>query len=118
MRGRLLTLALLAIALPAIAEPGDAGRGETVYERCEGCHSPDANRVGPRHRGVVGRIAGSLADYNYSRGLKGAGFVWTDELLDKWLTNPQSLVPGAKMGFRLGDPQERADVIAYLNTLR
>lgn len=118
MRCRLLTLALLTLALPAAAETGDATRGETVYERCEGCHSPDANRVGPKHRGVVGRQAGSVANYNYSQGLKNAGFVWTDALLDKWLTNPQALVPGAKMGFRLADPQERADVIAYLGTLK
>ena len=118
MKHRLLALALFAVARLAHAEPGDAARGQTVYERCEGCHSPDANRVGPMHRGVVGRQAGSLPDYNYSQGLKTAGFVWTDALLDKWLTNPQALVPGAKMGFRLADPQERADVIAYLETLK
>lgn len=118
MTSRLPTLALLALASAAQAETGDAGRGQTVYERCEGCHSPDANRVGPMHRGVVGRKAGSLPDYNYSQGLRAAGFVWTDELLDKWLINPQALVPGAKMGFRLADPQERADVIAYLETLK
>jgi cytochrome c len=120
MRPRLMPLIALASILAANsrAEPGDAGRGETVYERCAGCHSPNANRVGPMHRGVVGRIAGTVPDFAYSPGLKNAGFVWTEDQLDKWLTNPQALVPGARMGFRLNDPQERADVIAYLKTLK
>ena len=94
---------------------GDATRGAQVYEdNCTGCHSLDANRVGPAHRGVFGRKAGSAAGFAYSPGLKKAKFVWDAAKLDKWLTNPQGFVPGAKMGFRLSDAQKRADVIAYL----
>ena len=96
---------------------GDAARGAQVYERCQACHSPDADRVGPRHRGVVGRKAGSISGFAYSTALKNAGFVWTEERLDCWLADPQKLVPGQRMGFRLNDPRERADVIAYLRTL-
>ena len=93
---------------------GDPARGETIYEACQDCHSLDKNDVGPRHRGVFGRKAGSLPDYDYSEALKSANITWNEETLDKWLTDPQAMVPGAKMFFHLDNPQDRADVIAYL----
>ena len=93
---------------------GDAARGEMVYQACQDCHSLDKNDVGPRHRGVFGRKAGSLPDYDYSEALKSANIVWNEETLDKWLTDPQAVAPGAKMFFHLDNPQDRADVIAYL----
>ena len=74
--------------------------------------------MGPRHRGVVGRRAGSVADYNYSAALKSSGLTWDEATLDRWLTNPSALVPGTKMFFKLDSPQDRADVIAYLEELR
>jgi cytochrome c len=109
---RLVFLIALA-ASPAMAE-GDADRGAKIYEGCQDCHSLDKNEVGPRHRGVFGRKAGSLPDFAYSPALKGAGFVWDEHTLDKWLTNPQAFVPGARMFYHLASPQDRADVIAYL----
>jgi cytochrome c len=93
---------------------GDPARGERVYEACQDCHSLDKNDVGPRHRGIFGRKAGSLPDYDYSQALKSANIVWSEETLDKWLTDPQAVAPGAKMFFHLDNPQDRADVIAYL----
>ncbi|HEY1385168.1 MAG TPA: c-type cytochrome [Dongiaceae bacterium] len=114
----LLAAAVCAGAAPAAAG-GDAGHGEELYNsRCVACHSPDANRVGPRHRGVVGRKAGSLADFNYSKALKGSDVVWDEQTLDKWLTNPQTFIPGQRMNFRVSQPQDRADLIAYLKTLK
>ena len=111
--------AVMALAaMPAKAE-GDAAHGQQIYEsRCIACHSPDANRVGPMHRGVFGRKAGSLLDYSYSKALKGADFVWDDATLDKWLTNPQAFVPGQKMNFKVAKAEDRADLIAYLKTLK
>ena len=104
-----------ALANTAWAGPaGDAARGETLYEACQDCHSLDKNDVGPRHRGVFGRKAASLPDYDYSDALKSANIVWNEETLDKWLTDPQAVAPGAKMFFHLDNPQDRADVIAYL----
>jgi cytochrome c len=100
--------------LAAAALTGDADRGEQVYQACQDCHSLDKNDVGPRHRGVVGRKAGSLADYPYSEALKSANITWSEETLDQWLTDPQTFVPGVKMFFHLENPQDRADVIAYL----
>ena len=93
---------------------GDPVRGEEIYQACTDCHSLDENDVGPRHRGVYGRVAGSLPDYSYSDALKHAKIVWTEETLDKWLTDPQAFVPGVKMFFHLDNPQDRADVIAFL----
>ena len=103
-----------AAELPA----GDPGRGKALYQACTSCHSVDENDVGPRHRGVVGRPAGSLADYNYSAALKASGLIWDPPTLDRWLTNPQALVPGTKMFFQLADAQQRADIIAYLQQLK
>jgi cytochrome c len=112
--------ACLAVAAlcSAAASAGDAAHGEEIYNsRCVACHSPDANRVGPRHRGVVGRKAGSLPDFNYSKAVKNSGIVWDEQTLDKWLTNPQAFIPGQRMNFKVADPTVRADIIAYLKTL-
>ena len=109
-------LALLAQAQAAI--PGDAARGKDLYQACSGCHSIEENDIGPKHRGVVGRPAGSIPDYAYSPALKGSGLVWSADTLDRWLTNPQALVPGTKMYFSIADPQKRADLIAYLAQLK
>jgi cytochrome c len=122
MRGRsphriraLGVAAAIAWATAAAAGPaGDPVRGAKVYGLCEACHSLDEDDVGPRHRGVVGRRAGSVAGYGYSPALRNAEFVWTPELLDRWLADPQGVVPGAKMFFALRSEQDRADVIAYL----
>ena len=81
---------------------------------CQDCHSLDKNDVGPCHRGVSGRKAGFPYDYDYSQALKSANIVWNAETLDKWLTDPQAVAPGARMLFHLDNPQDRADVIAYL----
>jgi cytochrome c len=93
---------------------GDATRGKALYQACSGCHSLDDNDIGPKHRGVVGRQAGTVADYAYSPALKASGLTWDPANLDRWLTNPQALVPGTEMYFLLADPQSRADIIAYL----
>ena len=103
-----------ASASALTAGGGDPDRGEALYQACQDCHSLDKNDVGPRHRGVYGRKAGSLPDYDYSDALKSANIVWDEETLDKWLTDPQSVAPGAKMVFHLESAQDRADVIAYL----
>ena len=114
MRRMFAMLAALAAGPAAAAPVGDPVRGEAIYQACTDCHSLDQNDVGPRHRGVYGRKAGSLPDYDYSDALKNATIVWNKETLDKWLTNPQAFVPGVKMFFHLDNPQDRADVIAFL----
>ncbi|HEX5379063.1 MAG TPA: c-type cytochrome [Phenylobacterium sp.] len=95
--------------------PGDNRRGAALYEsRCSACHSLDASRIGPSHRGVFGRRAGAVPGFAYTPALARSGLTWTAANLDRWLTAPTSLVKGTAMGFRLSAPQDRADVIAYL----
>jgi cytochrome c len=101
-------------SLAAMDINGDAARGKSLYQACQACHSIDENDLGPRHRGVVGRRAGSVADYSYSAALKGSGLTWDEATLDRWLINPSALVPGTKMFFQISDAQNRADIIAYL----
>ena len=116
---RFLAAAMLCAAAAPAAVAADAVHGEEIYNsRCVACHSPDANRVGPMHRGVFGRKAGALDNYTYSKALKGSDFVWNDETLDKWLTNPQAFVPGQKMNFKVAKAEDRADLIAYLKSLQ
>jgi cytochrome c len=93
---------------------GDAAHGAKVYQDCMLCHSLDKNEIGPQHRGVFGRKAGSVPGYDYSAALKTADIVWNETTLDKWLSDPQAFVPGTKMLFSLDDAQDRADVIAFL----
>jgi cytochrome c len=102
---------------PALS--GHAVRGAALYaSRCGACHSVDEDRIGPHHRGIVGRKAGGIGGYEYSEALAKAQFVWNRELLMKWLTDPERLVPGQKMGYRLDRAQDRADIVAYLGTLK
>jgi cytochrome c len=119
--GRLWIFAAVATLLGGTAlvagsanATGDASRGAELYQGCEDCHSIDKNDVGPMHKGVVGRAAGSVPGYNYSHALKTSKIIWTEENLDKWLTNPSKLVPGTKMFYAVQDAQDRADIIAFL----
>jgi cytochrome c len=123
--GTVAVVVVVAISIAAVAQStpsaaasttlrGDPARGKTLYQACAACHSIDENDVGPKHRGVVGRHAGTIADYTYSAALKHSEITWDEATLDRWLTNPSALVPGTKMFFKLDDPQARADVIAYL----
>jgi cytochrome c len=120
MRSDFLPAAVVAVAgavaaaVAAAQEGGDPVRGAVVYERCEGCHSLDANRVGPLHRGVYGREAGTVPDFAYSAALAGSGIIWEAATLDEWLKGPRQFIPGVRMTFSLSDPQDRADVIAFL----
>jgi cytochrome c len=111
-------LAVLLAGGRALAA-GDAAAGKRLYEeRCTACHSVDANRIGPMHRGVVGRTAGSVPGFGYSAAVKGSGIVWDERSLDAWLTDPQKLVPGQAMFFSVPVAKDRADIIAFLATLK
>lgn len=119
MRGLSFAAAVLLSAPAAWGAGGDAMRGKDAYEaRCGGCHSVAADRVGPRHAGVFGRRAGSVAGFAYSDALRKSGLTWDDETLERWLADPEALVPGQRMGYRLSEAQARADIVAYLATLK
>jgi len=92
-------------------------QGEALYDRhCTACHSLDRNRVGPKHRGVYGRSAGTVSDFRYSKALRALDIVWNEDTLDAWLKNPPAFAPGTSMGFRLNDPEKRRAIIAYLKS--
>ncbi len=93
---------------------GDASRGEVLYQGCQDCHSIEKNDVGPMHKGIVGRQAGAISGYNYSPALRNAKITWTEENLDKWLTDPQAFIPGTTMFYEVQNAQDRADLIAFL----
>lgn len=113
------TFAFILAAASAAASAQSTERGRSLYEsRCGACHSVDANRVGPMHRGVVVRKAGSVKDYVYSEALSQSRVVWTRDALRQWLADPEKLIPGQKMGYRVDQDADRADVVAYLATLK
>lgn len=117
--GLLLVGAQLAIAQSAPATTGSALRGKEIYEaRCSACHSVDAHRVGPMHWGVLGRKAGSATGYGYSEALSKSRIIWTRETLMAWLTSPEALIPGQRMGYQMDSANDREDVVAYLATLK
>jgi cytochrome c len=120
---RLLTLAALACLLPiAPAHPGDAAKGERVFQHCYSCHSVIAgeNKLqGPNLRGVIGRRAGTLPGFEFSPAMiaagKERGIVWNEKTLDAYLVDPEAMIPGTLMGpVRLEEEAERQDLIAYL----
>lgn len=98
-----------------LAGAGDAARGKVMFEkRCTGCHTMEADREGPRLAGVFGRKAGSVAEFTYSAELKNSGLTWNDATLEKWLSDPDLLVPDNNMNFSVPKAEERRDLIVYL----
>ncbi len=99
--------------------PGDVMRGAALYQaQCTACHAIDSNKIGPAHRGVMGRRIGSLPGYKYSDELARSRLRWTPQTLNVWLEDPEELVAGQRMGFQVDDAQQRSDLIAYLATLK
>jgi cytochrome c len=111
-----LSIGVLAVFALQPAAHADAARGAELYSaRCGGCHSIADNGAGPRHMGLIGRKAGTQEGFDYSRALKKSRIVWDQKQLDRWLSNPNALVPGNKMVVQLAsDPRDRADIIEYL----
>ena len=110
------TCPLGPVYAPAFAE-GDAAAGEKVYKKCKTCHSLEAgkNKLGPHLAGVIGREAGSVEGFKYSKAMADSGLVWDEATLDAFLAKPKEVVPKSKMAFAgLKKEQQRQDLIAYL----
>lgn len=109
----------LAIAL-ASAHAQDAAAGGMAFQQCAECHSPGtADGAGPGLKGVFGRRAAAKDGFAFSPALVASKIVWDDKALDAFLANPQKAVPGTSMAYGGDtDARERADLIAYLKTLR
>lgn len=100
---------------------GDAAAGKRMFIKCLACHVAvqGQNKVGPSLYGIVGRPAGSIAGFAYSAANKNSGITWTEEVMFAYLKNPQAYIPGTKMVFPgLPSGQDRADVIAYLKSVK
>jgi cytochrome c len=119
LRTTLTILAGAVCATLAIGASGkDAERGREAFEkRCTGCHALDKIKVGPPLRGVYGRNAGKDPQFTYSDAMKNTSVLWEESTLDRWLTDTESIIPENDMAFRLNDPADRANIIAYLRTL-
>ncbi len=111
----LLLSGALAVGASAAGAAPDAIRGEQVYARCMACHALAFDRVGPRHCGLFGRLAGSVPGFDYSPAMKSSHIVWNDKALDRFLVSPGKTVPGTTMTYDgIADPKDRADLIAFL----
>lgn len=118
-RPSLVLLLLAPLTLTVAAPPARADDpGETIFKRyCAVCHTvePGKNKIGPSLAGVVGRKAGTIPGYSYSDANKKSGITWSEEELEKYLTNPREVVPGTKMLFAgIKNPDDRKAVIGYL----
>jgi cytochrome c len=113
----LSALAVTLLAAGSARADGDAARGEKKFGDCAACHKLEAgaNNVGPSLHGIFGRKAGEIADFRYSPAMKRSAIVWTPETLDKFISEPQAMVPGNRMPYAgMASAGDRADLIAYL----
>jgi len=122
---RLLGVAALAAVSLPLAGPAhaqDAAAGEAVFKKqCYACHAviPGKKGIGPNLFGVVGRPAGSVPDFHYSEANKTSGLTWDPATLDRYIKAPKVVVPKTTMPYPgLADDRQRADLIAYLGTLK
>jgi cytochrome c len=120
MRGTARASAALCMTLWLIAAAhaeGDPVRGEARFQDCAACHklSDGSNDVGPSLHGIFGRNAGELASFRYSPAMKRSGITWTPETLNKFIADPQAMVPANRMPYAgMANANDRADLIAYL----
>lgn len=117
-----LLIASAAVISTAAAADGDAAAGRTLFQRtCQNCHAVEigVNKIGPSLWNVVGRQPATVPDYAYSDSMKANKTVWGPASLDAYLADPRGDVHGVKMFFKgLPEAKDRADVIAYLQTLK
>ena len=107
------------VDIKALLAMGDLAHGEKVFKKCSACHMIAAggkNMIGPNLWNVIGRTAGSVSDYKYSKAMVAYGKEWTFEEMNSYLIKPQAYIKGTKMAFAgLRKEKDRASVILYLN---
>jgi cytochrome c len=115
----LSSITLLAVAAVRV-QAQDAAAGGMAFQQCAECHSPgSADGAGPGLKGVFGRRAGGKDGFIYSPAMKKAALTWDDKTLDAFLADPRAVVPGTTMAYAGDeDAKERADLVAYLKTLK
>ena len=112
--------AVLALMIGAAGSvTATAADGEKVFRKCKACHAVDntKNKVGPHLVGVVGRKAGAIEGYKYSKAMANSGVTWDDAALDAFLAKPKAFMKGTKMAFPgLKKSADRTALIEYLKT--
>ncbi len=117
----LAALAAIGLTANAARADGDPALGKASFNKCAACHSvkEGENKIGPSLHGIVGRTSHSIESFSYSEPMKAYNVTWDAPTLDHYLTDPRGTVPGTKMIFvGLKKDDERANVIAYLETLK
>ena len=107
---------ILIILTVSIANTADLVKGKKVFKKCVACHSLEEgeNKMGPPLNNLLGRKAGSVKGYKYSKAMKNSGVVWNEESLDKFLTKPRKFIPKTKMSFRgIKKKSLRDDLISF-----
>ena len=108
------------VNIKALLAMGDMAHGEKVFKKCTACHMIAAdgkNKIGPNLWGVIGRKAGSITDYKYSKAMVAYAKEWTFEEMNSYLIKPQAYIKGTKMAFAgLRKEKDRASVILYMNS--
>ncbi len=121
-RSAVVLVGLLLTGLVTSADAADPTAGKSVFSsQCSICHSPQPgkNMIGPSLFGVVGRKTGSVSGFHYSPANQNANLTWDEATLDKYLQSPRTAIPGTTMTYAgLKDDGKRADLIAYLATLK
>jgi cytochrome c len=105
------------MSLPAAKSPDGAALFKQQCATCHATNLSDPPRQGPPLLHVIGRQAGKVEGFHYSPALAQAGFAWDEVRLDAWLSDPQSVIPGAIMPYRQAKAETRAAIIAYLKEL-
>ena len=112
--------AAVCLLAAGAAQAQDVNAGKAVFQQCAACHSIDGgNGVGPSLQGLIGRKVGSFPGFRFSRAMKNTAYNWDAAHLDAYLANPQAAIAGNVMPFSgLQDAKDRANVIAYIQTLK
>ena len=116
--------AFLAMPAGAQSPAGDPAAGEKVFKKCAACHSAtdEKSKIGPHLVGIIGRPAGTIEDFKYSKALaarSAEGLVWTREEIADYLKKPSAKIKGTKMSFPgLKKEKDIADIMSYLESLR
>ena len=111
-------LGLIAATAAAPAQAADVEAGGKVFKKCKACHTLDEggkNKIGPNLFGIIGKQAGTMEGFKYSKAFKTSDFTWSEEELGKYLTNPKKYLKGNKMAFPgLKKPEDIENVLAYI----
>ncbi len=112
---------MFAVASQALAA-GDIAKGKKLAKKCKSCHTMNEggkNRLGPNLFGILGKPAGGVEGYKYSKAMSSSGIIWDESTFTEFITKPKKVIKGTKMSFKgIKKATQRADLLAYFSTLR